>query len=131
MTWQSGQRRWGLPEYELPGRDQPRDRRTCMVWKNAQLSEIDSVTERQHLILADRHMSAAPSQATTGLCTPRSAFSWTGSALRRAGSSRPSASVTQALGGDGEGRVDAGWRTRELLMTNPAWDPIRTTPGSS
>lgn len=40
------------PDYELPGQDQPRDWRTCMIWNHARLSEIDPILERQDLLLA-------------------------------------------------------------------------------
>jgi DNA-binding transcriptional MerR regulator/effector-binding domain-containing protein len=40
------------PDYELPGQDQPRDWRTCVIWKHARLSEIDPVVEHQDLRLA-------------------------------------------------------------------------------
>lgn len=132
----------GLPEYELPGRDQPRDWRTFMVWKYAQFSEIDSVIERQDLILAGPPYLSCSEPGDDGTLHAE-----IGLQLDRLGIAKGRVEPAVLPGGDvatlsytGHGAtVGIGYRQlwaemekarltpagepRELLMTNPAWDP--------
>ena len=130
------------PGFGQPGQDQPRDWRSCMIWRHMRLGEIDPVAANQELVQAgppylscSEPDEAGAVQAEIGLQLDRIGTGegrvepgvLPGGDVATLSSTGYHAKIGVAyrkLWADMEraGLTPAG-EPRELLMTNPAWDP--------
>lgn len=132
----------GMPECEQPGRDQPRDWRTCIVLKHASVGEVQAIVDRQNLVLAGPPYISCSEPDAEGTIDAE-----IGLPVDRAGTADGRVTAGVLPGGEVAVNMYTGPATgigvayrqlwtdivsaglspagppRELLMTNPAWDP--------
>jgi effector-binding domain-containing protein len=130
------------PQYEQPGQDQPRDWRTCVVFKHASVGEVQTVVDRQGLVLAGPPYVSCSEPDDAGTIHAE-----LGLPVERAGTADGRVTPGVLPGGDVALIMYTGlpsgigvayqrlWdemqraglsptlAPRELLMTNPEWDP--------